>query len=472
MGGKQMEQSSLLPPPGLRYRQFVADFVLSRCAATQKGREHGMSFFEPDAKIMLWPAPKAFDPQQWIGVLYNTYIPSFLDWKVHVFQETYKEVGNRVYVDCQMMGTHTGAPFTFPPGMNQPGVQATGRYVETPVQPFMVEMSPNGKIQKLVGLRTYDGRIGGPLGMYLELGGKWPETKNFIPTAQKMMNLLNQPQCDQQGVLSMFAPDAEFWFKGAEHPLTPAQFCSVMLDTLRGSFPDFQVTPDWSTVQEIAGQVTFEVQAAGTFNGKPYSVPMAGAIEPLQPNGKKWKISRERVVVCFDQTNKITRVDVNTVDNTPTGPVGAYLALGGKLTLTPQQLHGNIMRQGYDAFMREDLPFVMNLFAPNCEALNGEDDPLGTRKLPFAGRWNGIQGVLQQFMECNRTADVLKFHPRLISTPTESTVLTIIDCIMKSKKNGKVAAIGVVHEMEFDANHKIIRFKEYGDYSHLLPLYE
>jgi hypothetical protein len=461
------------PPPGYRYRQIVRDILASRTAATNRGREHSVSFYEPKAEITLFGAPMALTPVSFTDLLFNTVFPSFPDFTLRLLEETYKEEGNVATADIYMVGTHTGAPFSFPPGANQPAIATTYRRVEN-IQPFRVEFSQNNKIQRLKGLRAYDGGVTGPMNLYLQIGGALPtNTKNFLPHAQKFMSLVNaQPANKPQELLILFSNDALFQFAGAP-PVKPVEFVET-IGKLRESFPDFTVSPDWNSFTESGARVQFLVTPSGTHTGTPFSFPQAGAVEPLKASGKKWQTPTERVTAVFDPAGKVVRVDVEALSASapPVGALGTYLALGGKPTPTRQQQLIHATRQAYAAFASKNIESLLGVWAPVSELIIGEDNGGigGARSaIPWKGRWSPPASF---FAVVDASSDILKWNPTSITAIDDRRVITTVEEIIRSKKTGKIVADSLTHELEFDANLKVVRCVERADYAHIEHIYK
>jgi ketosteroid isomerase-like protein len=125
--------------------------------------------FAPDATMEFGFTDAKLSPLDLQGLVGSVIFQSFPDFKLQLLEDTYKELDNTLSIEGQVTMTHTGAPFAFPP--DAPALKATGKKVVVPRERMDITLNAQGKIRK-VYVSCPSGEVGGPLAVYLQLGGK------------------------------------------------------------------------------------------------------------------------------------------------------------------------------------------------------------------------------------------------------------------------------------------------------------
>jgi len=137
---------------------------------------------------------------------------AFPDFHLKLFENTYQEAGQRLSIEVQASGTHSG-PFNLPPdtGATQP-LSASGKKLETvmPREIIIFHVDTNARIKRM-WVRTVDGSTPcGPLRAYMSFGGQLQEsisTRN-IRLVHEMYSSFQRG--DIAGILSITSENADW----------------------------------------------------------------------------------------------------------------------------------------------------------------------------------------------------------------------------------------------------------------------
>src|SRR5665213_405863 len=114
-----------------------------------------------------------------------------------------------------------------------------------------------------------------------------------------------------------------------------------------------------------------------------------------------------------------------------------------------------VVKDGYAAFMRGDVPGLLALLAEDVEW------HIPGAGLPLAGTYRGHDGVANFFQKLVQDVDILDFQPREFVAEGNRVLVTGSERA-KVKATGRTAEIDWV--MSFTVrNGKIISFREYTD---------
>jgi uncharacterized protein len=121
-----------------------------------------------------------------------------------------------------------------------------------------------------------------------------------------------------------------------------------------------------------------------------------------------------------------------------------------------EQQNTNLVKQGYTAFSRGDIPGVLAVFAENaewrCPKVEGAH---------FGGDYHGRKEIAKFFEQLNEAEEVLRFEPRQF-VAQGNTVVAIGIYEASVRSTGRKYGTEWVHVFEV-ANGKITRFQEYAD---------
>jgi hypothetical protein len=121
--------------------------------------------------------------------------------------------------------------------------------------------------------------------------------------------------------------------------------------------------------------------------------------------------------------------------------------------------NADILRSGYDAFARGDIPAVLALFDPAIEWYSPEE-------LPGGGTYRGPDGVARFFTGLPEHYQELLVRPQRFLADGDCV---IAEGILSGRIGGVAFEAGFAHVWTMRAG-KATRFREYTDTGKLLPL--
>ena len=126
-----------------------------------------------------------------------------------------------------------------------------------------------------------------------------------------------------------------------------------------------------------------------------------------------------------------------------------------------EQQNVTIVRQGYEAFGRGDIPGLLSVLDDGVTWVTpGPDD------LPVAGARKGHDGVQQFFQALSGLVDIVRFEPKEFIAQGDRVVV-IGDDTSRVKATGRTIEFRWVHAFTV-LNGKVTAFEEYGDVSALV----
>ena len=120
----------------------------------------------------------------------------------------------------------------------------------------------------------------------------------------------------------------------------------------------------------------------------------------------------------------------------------------------------DIVRSGYDAFGRGDIPGVLALFDPSIEWYVQEE-------LPEGGTYRGPEAVGGFFASLPKNYDDLQVQPDQYLDAGDSV---IVEGHHRGKINGTAFEVGFAHVWTL-RDGAAVRFREYADSGKLVPLF-
>ena len=126
-----------------------------------------------------------------------------------------------------------------------------------------------------------------------------------------------------------------------------------------------------------------------------------------------------------------------------------------------EQQNLEIVRKGYEAFGRGDIPGLLSLFDAQISWVTP-----GPRDLPTAGTRQGHQAVEEFFQTLSSLLDILRFEPKDFIAQGERVVV-LGDDTARVKATGKSIEFRWAHVFTV-RNGKVVAFEEYGDVSALV----
>ena len=126
-----------------------------------------------------------------------------------------------------------------------------------------------------------------------------------------------------------------------------------------------------------------------------------------------------------------------------------------------EQQNLEVVRKGYDAFGRGDIPGLLSLLDPQVSWLTP-----GPADLPTAGTRQGHQAVGEFFQTLSSVVDIARFEPREFIAQGEKVVV-LGDDTARVKATGKTIEFRWAHAFTV-RNGKVVAFEEFGDVSALV----
>jgi uncharacterized protein len=111
----------------------------------------------------------------------------------------------------------------------------------------------------------------------------------------------------------------------------------------------------------------------------------------------------------------------------------------------------------YEAFVRGDIPFILDRIAPNCTWIGA-----GEGSLPQGGTYTGKE-VVNFFLKLNEEAEFTAFNPTSISNISESEVVAFGNLAGTSRITGKKMTSEWVMHWKFNDEGKVTYFQDYFD---------
>jgi hypothetical protein len=127
----------------------------------------------------------------------------------------------------------------------------------------------------------------------------------------------------------------------------------------------------------------------------------------------------------------------------------------------PEQQNLNVVRQGYAAFARGDIPCLLTLLDPQVQWTTP-----GPADLPTAGSRRGHAAVDDFFRSLTAVGDILRFEPKEFIAQGHR-VIVLGDDTMRVKATGKSVEGRWTHVFTLRQG-KIVDFDEFGDVSALV----
>jgi uncharacterized protein len=120
----------------------------------------------------------------------------------------------------------------------------------------------------------------------------------------------------------------------------------------------------------------------------------------------------------------------------------------------------DIVRSGYEAFSRGDIPAVVAIFDPSIEWYAPDE-------LPSGGTYRGPDKVVEFFSSLPQLYEELRVEPdRFIDAGDD----VIVEGHHRGKVRGTAFEVGFAHVWTL-AGGRAVRFREYMDSGKLLPLF-
>ena len=126
-----------------------------------------------------------------------------------------------------------------------------------------------------------------------------------------------------------------------------------------------------------------------------------------------------------------------------------------------EQQNLSIVRNGYDAFGRGDIPGLLSLLDDQVVWVTP-----GPADLPNSGTRKGHDGVQQFFQALSDLVDIVRFEPKEFIAQGDRVVV-IGDDTARVKATGRTVEFRWVHAFTV-LNGKVVAFEEYGDVSALV----
>jgi hypothetical protein len=123
-----------------------------------------------------------------------------------------------------------------------------------------------------------------------------------------------------------------------------------------------------------------------------------------------------------------------------------------------EQQNLSIVRAGYEAFGRGDIPGLLNLLDQQVSWVTP-----GPADLPSRGERTGHAAIAEFFQTLLGFVDITRFEPKEFVSQGERVVV-IGDETCRVKATGRVVEIRWVHTFTV-RNGKVTAFEEYGDFS-------
>jgi len=121
-----------------------------------------------------------------------------------------------------------------------------------------------------------------------------------------------------------------------------------------------------------------------------------------------------------------------------------------------EQQNLDVVRKGYDAFGRGDIPGLLSLLDPQVSWVTP-----GPADLPTAGIRRGHQAVQEFFQAVSSLGDILRFEPKDFIAQGERVVV-LGEETMRVKATDKSVEYRWAHVFTL-RNGKVEAFEEYGD---------
>jgi uncharacterized protein len=121
-----------------------------------------------------------------------------------------------------------------------------------------------------------------------------------------------------------------------------------------------------------------------------------------------------------------------------------------------EQQNLEVVRQGYDAFVRGDIPGLLSLLDGQVSWVTP-----GPSNLPIAGTRQGQQAVGEFFQAVSSLVDILRFEPKDFIAQGERVVV-LGDDTARVKATGRNIEYRWAHVFTL-RNGKIVAFEEFGD---------
>jgi ketosteroid isomerase-like protein len=425
--------------------------------------------FSSDAKICFPGNPLGVPVPAFVGLM-QTMKDSFPNWTFDFFDASYVEQGNTVTFDIRAWGNHTGKPYAFPPGL--PAVEAKGTFVGNPIEKCTATLSNEGKVVKFVVSDPYDGSVGGPAGFYTRIGGKLPQTANYLPLLKQLHEVWGNPNAESQ-LRTFFAKDATMKF-GDEPAMSVDMMLGMMKSVVGGAFSEFTLTFKPETLQENGHTVNFQRTVEFVHGKGPLDLtflPGNPCPEIIPVTNKRIKLPTESVRIEFDGTEakKITFVHVTCNESPLIGPVGAYALLGGKMNLSVGDQNVSKVKSMYAAFNRGDIQTVLNGLSEDAVYEWGDASDKHAQErhklLPGYGRWEGRQGFLASIQEYTGAVDIVKMVPaQWFTSKSGNEIVVVIENVSVSKTNPQKSEYSeIAHRFVFNEAGQVTKLKEYSD---------
>ena len=126
-----------------------------------------------------------------------------------------------------------------------------------------------------------------------------------------------------------------------------------------------------------------------------------------------------------------------------------------------EQTNLDVVRKGYDAFGRGDIPGLLRLLHDEVSWTTP-----GPAELPTAGNRTGHEGVREFFTTLTRVVEILRFEPKEFIAQGDK-VIVIGDDTTRVHGTGNSIEFRWVHIFEL-RDAKVARFEERGDVSALV----
>jgi ketosteroid isomerase-like protein len=144
-------------------------------------------------------------------------------------------------------------------------------------------------------------------------------------------------------------------------------------------------------------------------------------------------------------------------------PKEGHKIMSGGITMGTQE-NVQLVKEGYAAFSRGDIPGLLALMAEDVEWISPGPG------LPLAGTYRGRDGVANFFQKLSAEADILDFQPREFVAEGDR-VLVVGWERFKVKATNRTAEVDWV--MSFTVrNGKVAIFREYTDTKVIASAYE
>lgn len=115
-----------------------------------------------------------------------------------------------------------------------------------------------------------------------------------------------------------------------------------------------------------------------------------------------------------------------------------------------------IMKEGYAAFGRGDIPAILAIFGPGADL-----EIAGPKEIPWAGKYRGPEGAGKYFEVIDAESEIEAFEPHTFVADGDNVVVLGAETI-RSKRTGRSYQTHWVHAFTLKAG-KVVKFREYCD---------